>query len=259
MSRLAYASHMRLPRPDDAPIHSATTAPISDNGATTFNAAKRNGRADGHRAWRKYCPGGASTDRNQSAMAGSTERNPSRELISTGKNVRRAVTTTFGAGPKPNHTVRIGAMAMIGVDLMSRASDITPCSSCCQNVIAAAIERPSAPPRTSPPSAWRRVVPAAVRRSATSSANTAAMSVGAGTTYTGVPVRRTAASQKARKPAIIPVATIQLRFMPRPDPGVRREGFAVPASPAPGTGPRWGHGAGRDLHRSHRRLDLVRA
>src|SRR5690606_4067748 len=110
---------MRLPRPEEAPIHSATTAPISDSGAATLRAANRNGRAEGHRAWRKYWRGGASTDRNHSAMAGSTERNPSSELMRTGKKVSRAVTTTLGAGPNPSHTVRIGAMAMIGVDLMS--------------------------------------------------------------------------------------------------------------------------------------------
>src|SRR5690606_5741614 len=88
MSRLLYASHICRPRPDEAPIHSATTAPIRESGAATFSAANRNGRADGQRTWRKYWPSGASIERNQSATAGSTDRKPSTALINTGKNVR---------------------------------------------------------------------------------------------------------------------------------------------------------------------------
>src|SRR5690606_13064459 len=108
MSRLVYASHTRLPSPDDAPIHSATTAPMTESGAATSGAAEGKRRADGQLAGRQYGRGGASTARNQAATAGSTDRKPPRELISTGKNVSSAVTATVGAGPNPGHTVRSG-------------------------------------------------------------------------------------------------------------------------------------------------------
>ena len=45
--RFEYANHIVLPSPPDAPVHSATTAPINDSGAVTFNAANKYGNDDG--------------------------------------------------------------------------------------------------------------------------------------------------------------------------------------------------------------------
>ena len=114
-----YASHICRPKPEDAPIHSATTAPINDSGAATLRAANRNGHEDGHRALHEHLAGAdASIERSHSAIAGSTERKPSRALMRTGKKVSSAVTITFGPCPKPIQMVRIGATAITGVDLI---------------------------------------------------------------------------------------------------------------------------------------------
>ena len=47
--------------------------------------------------------------------AGSTERSPSRVLTVTGKKQTRAMIASFGPIPKPNQTIRIGAIAITGM------------------------------------------------------------------------------------------------------------------------------------------------
>jgi len=102
-------------RPESAPVHSATTAPITATATAILAPLRKYGRAAGTSARVRVCTRLASMVRISFFSSGSTEPSPSKVLTVTGKKQTRAMIASFGPIPKPNQTTRIGAIATIGI------------------------------------------------------------------------------------------------------------------------------------------------
>ena len=115
VSRLLDAIRIWCPRPEPAPAHSANTAPITATAIAILVPLKKNGRAEGSSTRVRICLRLAPSVRIIVISCGSTERSPSSVLTVTGKKQTSAISSTFGPSPKPNQTIRIGAMATGGM------------------------------------------------------------------------------------------------------------------------------------------------
>jgi hypothetical protein len=111
-----------LPNPLVAPTNSPITAPITLEVIAIFNAAKIYGSAMGKRTLNNTWSFEAEIEFIKSSRHGSTDLKPTIVLIKSGKNVIKIMIATFDHIPNPNHMVKRGAMAMMGITFIKIAN-----------------------------------------------------------------------------------------------------------------------------------------
>ena len=109
-----WVAMMSAPKPLLAPTNSPTTAPTKASTTATRMPAQIPGKQAGifkrHRVWLRLAP----SMRNNSKRCASTCAKPVMVFSSKGKKQIKAVITTVGVVPKPNHTINKGTNASLG-------------------------------------------------------------------------------------------------------------------------------------------------
>src|SRR5262245_7107627 len=169
----------RLPR--GAAKYSATIAPIVASVVTTLRAVNTNGIALGTRTFRKTDDSDAAYDRMSSSAAGSTLSSPRTVLIITGKNTRPAAIIAFENWEStPNQLLKIGANAMIGIELAAIANGMSEPRTIPERAARTPTTMPPTEPMTRPPTISTSVYTVALASSGRFACHAAAIATGLG-------------------------------------------------------------------------------